>query len=151
MKVIWKAACAAVLLAICVIEIGCGETYRPIATPKPVTTGNPSGAETEVVLNQAPNVNSVLTNINVSGDTNSGNKLMGNVASSIAFDANRTTVYSANTATDSVTQVLLASSTAGFSANTTTIALEPGSAPIGMTFQYFGTTYTQDYVVNSGT
>ncbi|SRR6266568_222039 len=151
MKVIWKAACAAVLLAICVIEIGCGETYRPIATPSPVTTGNPSGAETEVVLNQAPNVNSVLTNINVSGDTNSGNKAMGNVASSIAFDANRTTVYSANTATDSVTQVLLNSSTAGFSANTTTIALEPGSAPIGMTFQYFGTTYTQDYVVNSGT
>ncbi len=151
MKVIWKAACAAVLLAICVIEIGCGGTYRPIATPNPVTTGNPSGAETEVVLNQSPNVNSVLTNINVSGDTNSGNKLMGNVATSIAFDANRSTVYSANTTTDSVTQVQLSPSTAGFSSTATTIALEPGSAPIAMTFQYFGTTYTQNYVVNSGT
>ena len=51
MNLIWKAACAAVLLiAATTIEIGCGETYRPVAIPLPVTTGNPSGAETEVVL-----------------------------------------------------------------------------------------------------
>ena len=63
MNVMWKATCVAVLLiAATSIEIGCGNTYRPIATPLPVTTGNPSGAETEVVLNQNPNGgSSVLT------------------------------------------------------------------------------------------
>ena len=151
MKVMWKAACAAVLITATFIEIGCGGTYRPIANPLPVTTGNPSGAETEVVLNQSPTGTSTLTNINVSGDTNAGNKLVENPATSLAFDFNRTTVFTTNTLKDSVTQVLLLPSTAGFAANTTTIALDPGSAPIGISFQYFGTTYTTDYVVNSGT
>jgi hypothetical protein len=173
MKVMWKAACAAVLLiAATTIEIGCGETYRPIAVPLPVTTGNPSGFETEVVLsccldptstNAVSAVpSSVITGINVSGDTNAGNKVMGNIVGNgtsvvdpssapLAFDFSRTTVFSANTATDSVTQVSISPSTAGFSATNTSITLEKGSAPIGMSFQYFGATYTKDYVVNSGT
>jgi hypothetical protein len=49
-----------------------------------------------------------------------------------------------------VTRVALNTSTTGFAANATTIALESGSKPIGMSFQYFGTNYTQDYVLNSG-
>jgi len=173
MKVMWKAVCAAALLiAATTIEIGCGNTYRPVATPLPVTTGNPSGAETEVVLNQNPNGgSSVLTTIDVSGDTNAGNKLLNNVVGSavegsvlgslgtpvnvtatpLAFDFSRTSVFTANTSTDSVTQATLSTTTAGFAAGTTTISLEPGSAPVGMSFQYFGATYTQDYVVNSGT
>jgi hypothetical protein len=173
MKVMWKATCvAALLIAATSIEIGCGNTYRPVAIPLPVTTGNPSGAETEVVLNRNPNGgSSVLTTIDVSGDTNAGNKLLNNVvgsvvegsvlgslgtpvnvpASPLAFDFNRTSVFTANTSTDTVTQVALSTTTAGFAATTTTISLEPGSAPVGMSFQYFGATYTQDYVVNSGT
>ena len=54
MNVIWKAACAAALIAATLIELGCGDVYRPISTPLPVTTGNPSGPETEVVLNLCP-------------------------------------------------------------------------------------------------
>jgi len=172
MRVIWKAACAAVLLiAATTIEIGCGETYRPVAVPLPVTTGNPSGVETEVVLScclnpTSPNAvsevpSSVITNINVTGDANAGNKVLANIVGDgskpvsdwvnpIAFDYSRTTVFSTNTAADSVTQAFLGTSTAGFSALTATISLEAGSAPIGMSFQYFGSTYTQDYVVNSG-
>jgi hypothetical protein len=163
MKVSWKAACAAALLiAATTIEIGCGNTYRPVATPLPVTTGNPAGPETEVVLNQNPSGgSSALTSIDVSGDTNVGNKTLNNVtgsgasavtptASPMAFDFNRTSVLTANTSTDTVTRVSLNTATTGFAANTTTIALEPGSKPIGISFQYFGTTYTQDYVVNSG-
>jgi hypothetical protein len=172
MKVMWKAACVAILLiAATSIEIGCGQTYRPVVTPLPATTGNPSGFETEVVLSCCldPNASnsvshvrsSVITDIDVSGDTNVGNKVLANVANSLAFDGTRTTVFTTNPATpatpnsvalpDSVTQVLLASSTAGFSALTTTISLEAGSAPSGVSFQYFGPTYKQDYVVNSGT
>jgi len=177
MKVMWKAVCVVVLLlAATTIEIGCGNVYRPVAQPLPTTTGNPSGPETEVVLSCClsptnpnaigPTYSSVLTAVDVSGDSNLGNKVLanlvgnvvGNVASPVtpasapmAFDYARTSVFTANTTTDSVTQLLLNTSTAGFSANTTTVSLEPGSAPIGMSFQYFGSTYTQDYVVNSGT
>jgi hypothetical protein len=164
-----------------VIEIGCGDVYRPIATPAPTVTGNPSGAETEAVLSccmspTSPNAgsplpSSILTGVDVSGDTNAGNKVLNNIVgptvgpvtstsvtlapitpalNPIAFDYSRTSVFTANTSTDSVTQSLLNSSTSGFAASTSTIALEPGSAPIAMTFQYYGTTYTQDYVVNSG-
>jgi Ni,Fe-hydrogenase III small subunit len=92
-----------------------------------------------------------LTNINVSGDTNVGNKVMANVATSLAFDFNRISVFSTNTASDSVTQVFLNASTAGFAINSTTISLEAGSQPIGMSFEYYGSPYTQDFVVNSGT
>jgi YVTN family beta-propeller protein len=176
MKVIWKAAFAAVLLvAATTIEIGCGETYRPVATPSPVTTGNPAGFESEVVLScclvpspDSPNAvtttpSSVITDVDVSGDSNSGNKVLGNVVatatgnvagtvvSPMAFDYLRTTVFTANTATDSVTQSGLTTSSAGFSTNTTTISLLPGSKPIGISFEFFGPTYAQDYVVNSGT
>ncbi len=184
MKVIWKAACAAVLLiAATTIETGCGDVYRPVATPLPTTTGNPAGLETEVVLScclspaslnaVGSTPSSVLTAVNVSGDSNMGNKVVANLVGSVippvapatlptpspvapaaapmAFDFLRSSVLTANTSTDSVTQLLLASSTAGFSASTTTIALEAGSKPIGVSFQYFGSTYTQDYVVNSGT
>jgi YVTN family beta-propeller protein len=159
------------------MDVGCGNTYRPITTPLPVTSGNPSGAETAVVLNQilqlpnqAPVGNSVLTSIDVSGDTNMGSKPLNNVvasavtpvttstgstvnipASPMAFDFNRTAVFTANKLTDTVTQQLINSATTGFAANTTTLSLDPGSAPIGMSFQYFGSTYTQTYVVNSGT
>ncbi|MGC2210212.1 MAG: hypothetical protein WA532_08860 [Candidatus Korobacteraceae bacterium] len=172
MNVIWKAACAAALIAATLIELGCGDVYRPISTPLPVTSGNPSGPETEVVLNLCPAGSvcldntgapsgSVLTDIDVSGDTNAGNKPLyntvaspvgpapGSLASPMAFNAARTAVLTANTITNSVTQATLGTSTAGFAANTTTVSLPTGSAPIGISFEYFGT-YTQDYVVNSG-
>ena len=173
MNVIWKAACAAALIAATLIELGCGDVYRPISTPLPVTNGNPSGPETEVVLHLCPAGSvcrdntgapsgSVLTDIDVSGDTNSGNKPLyntvatqvgpasGSLASPLAFNSTRTAVLTANTITDSVSQATLGTSTAGFAANTTTISLPTGSAPIGISFQYFGSTYTQTYVVNSG-
>jgi hypothetical protein len=174
-----KAACAAVLLiAATTIEIGCGDTYRPVALPLPTTTGNPSGAETEVVLNQCPSgsgsacTSSVITDINVSGDTNTGNKVLYNTVAGVvegsvgtsgatvnipaipmAFDYSRTSVFTANlptaTAPASVTQILLNTSTAGFAANTNTITMYPNSNPIGVAFEYYGSTYTQDYVVDA--
>ena len=173
MKVLWKAAGAAVLLiALTVIESGCGDTYRPIATPSPTIPGNPSGAETEVVLNCCLNpvsinsisgvYSSVLTDIDVSGDTNAGNKVLANIVGGVngplpgvfgmpmAFDYQRTTVFAADTAADDVTAVLINPSTAGFAATTTTIGMPSGSQPIGMSFEYYGPTYTQDYVINSG-
>ena len=183
MNVLSKAVCAAMLIAVTVIVTGCGETFRQVATPEPVPAGNPSGTETEVVLNQCPSgilctdesgtpTGSVITAINVSGDTNAGNQPVQNnvasvvgpvqvgvafsMASPIAFDSARTSVFTANTSTpanvstDSVTKLSLAASTAGFAANTTTLTLPGGSLPTGISFQYFGTAYTQEYVVDQG-
>ena len=173
MKVLLRAACAATLIAVSVIATGCGENFRQVARPEPVPSGNPSGTETEVVLNQCPigftctdesntPSGSVITAINVSGDTNAGNKPLQNQVGSvagpvpgsmgrpIAFDGARTSVFTANTSTDSVSRLALNTSTAGFAANTTTVTLPSGSAPIGISFQYFGLPYTQEYVVNSG-
>jgi YVTN family beta-propeller protein len=173
MKAIWKAACAAVLLfAALTIEIGCGDVYRPIATTEPVTTANPSGSETEVVLSccldpSSENAvtttqSSVLTDIDVVGDVNSANKVLGNIVGSVtgpvtgsfttpmAFDGTRTSVFTANTTSDSITQSYINTTTSGFSASTNTISLPSGSAPISIAFQYYGPTYTYDYVVNSG-
>ena len=174
MKVIWKAVCAAVLLiAATSIEVGCGDTYRPVATPLPPVggSGNPAGNETEAVLSCCLNPSSinavtatpssVLTDIDVSGNSNAGNKVLGSIVGNgtvavaaaqnpMAFDGTRSSVFTANTSTDSVTQSLLNVSAGGFSASTNTISLEPGSHPVAVSFQYFGATYTQDYVLNSG-
>ena len=179
MIMIRKAACAVALIAATFLWIGCGNVYRPISTPLPVTNGSPSGPETEVVLNQCPLgpigchegatvYPSVLATIDVSGDTQGiwgplqtqvGSQfgpVAGSLASTgspMAFAFDRMSVFTANTANDSVTQLPLNPSSAGFSAPTTfsTFLLPCNSAPIGISFQYFGSTYTQDYVVNSGT
>ena len=173
MNVLLKAVCAATLVATAVIMTGCGETFRQVARPEPVPGGNPAGTETEVVLNQCPNgaacldvsgtpTASVVTAIDVAGDVNMANKplqnqvgsvdgpVAGSLGTPIAFDAARTAVFTANTSTDSVTKLTLAPSPAGFAANTTTLTLPAGAAPIAISFEYFGLTYTQDYVVNSG-
>jgi len=173
MNVLLRAVCAATLVAATVIATGCGENFRQVARPEPVPGGNPAGTETQVVLNQCPigvtcldvsgtPTGSVVTAIDVAGDTNMGNKplqnqvgsvagpVTGSMGAPIAFDGARTAVFTANTSTDSVTKLLLSTSTAGFAANATTITLPAGAAPIAISFEYFGLTYTQDYVVNSG-
>jgi hypothetical protein len=172
MNVLSRVGCAT-LIAATLIVAGCGENFRQVATPEPVPGGNPSGTETEVVLNQCPSgfsctdasgtpTGSVITAINVSGDTNAGNKKLqnqvgsvagpvaGSLNSPIAFDGTRTSVFTANTSSDSVSRLTLAASTAGFAATTTTITLPAGAAPTGISFQFFGIPYTQDYVLNSG-
>ena len=102
-----------------------------------VWCGDRSGSESvHARIRDPTGVSSVLTTIDVSGDTNAGNKVLNNVVGStvegsvpgssgtpvnipatpLAFDFNRTTVFTANTSTDTVTQVALATTTAGFAA-----------------------------------
>lgn len=175
MNVMWKAAAVvALILGLTLIETGCGETYRPVATVAPTTTGEPAGGETEAVLHcclsptsvNAANTNiptSMITDIDVSGDTNTGDKVTASVAASVtgpasgttgnpmAMDGTRTVIFTANTAADTVAQTTISSSTSGYQTYTTTISLPLGSRPIGMAFQFYGPSYTLDYVVNSGT
>jgi hypothetical protein len=169
---LWRAAAAAIFfLALIMFQTGCGDVYRPVATPQPTQSSNPSGIETEVVLScclnpsslnaVSPNPSSILTEINVAGDANSGNKVLNYQTGTtplatmispppLAFDASRVTVYTANTASDTVNAVTL-SGTGSFSATTTSIALESGAAPSDVAFEFFGLTYPQNFVVNSGT
>jgi hypothetical protein len=105
---------------------------------------------------------SALTSIDVSGDEPTNNKALvnqvgsvvgpvaGSMASPFALDYTRTSIFTANTSTDSVTQSLVSASTSGPAATTATISLPAGSKPIGISFQYYSGSYTQDYVVNSG-
>lgn len=174
MNALWKATGVAVLLfAATLIETGCGDTYRPVATVAPTNPGDPAGSETEAVLQcclDPSSVNavtnsktSILTGINVSGDANSGNKVMATVAADVAgpasgtvgmpmaMDYNRTVIYTVSSSSDSVALTTLNSSSTGFSNYTTTVSLPTGSNPIGMSFQYYGTGYTYNYVLNSGT
>jgi hypothetical protein len=172
-----KTACAVALLMAVSMSLGCGNTFRPVTTTLPVTTGNPAGAETEVVLNQCPTPgtcsngntgtasDSILTAIDVAGDFNSGNRQLQNGVASVvagsvggvnipatpmAFDYSRTMVLTANRDNNTVSEQQLNTAGGGFAPGTTTLTLPTGSAPTSMSFQFFGATYTQDYVVNSG-
>lgn len=120
MKLIWKAANVAALIAATILEFGCGDTYRPVATPSPTTSSNPAGAETVVVLNQCPSgatcVNnneqssgSVLTAISVSGDSNMGNLPVGQVVGATGFlvDQGAVTAGGVNVGVTSSTSTVL--------------------------------------------
>jgi hypothetical protein len=62
---------------------GCGNTFRPIATPLTLATGNPQLADMVAVFNVNPNTSGVsgatgsLTVFSVNGDTNVGNYAIG--------------------------------------------------------------------------
>ncbi|MDR3762710.1 MAG: hypothetical protein P4M01_01305 [Acidobacteriota bacterium] len=164
---------AVLLFAATLIETSCGDTYRPVATVAPTNAGDPSGSETEAVLQcclDPSSVNavttsatSVLTAIDVSGDMNGGNKVLGFKAASaagpvsgsvgqpIVMDYNRTIMYTASTANDSVALTTLNSSATGFSSYNATISLPTGTKPIGLSFQYYNSSYSYMFVVNSGT
>ena len=175
MKVFWRAAGAAVLLlAAIIIEVGCGETYRPVASPLPVSLPNPSGPETEVMascclsgasINSHNSTNStVMTTITVSGDANTGNRVLTNTVGNgavlppalsvgpppLEFDSSRSTVFTANTSADTVSELSLNALSGSLSSQVSTITMEPGSAPTSVAFQFFGIGTSQQYIVNSG-
>jgi YVTN family beta-propeller protein len=62
---------------------GCGNTYRPIVSTLPLSTGNPQLADEVAAFNVNPNTNNVadatgsLTIFNVNGDSNVGNYQIG--------------------------------------------------------------------------
>src|SRR4051812_48535672 len=74
---------AAALLAIVSLvffEAGCGDTFRPIATPIIQPGGQPQLLAHAIVVSDAgPSADGATTHINVSGDTNVGQVAVGRV------------------------------------------------------------------------
>jgi len=142
MKSMWKAVITAVLLC-SFFELGCGDAYRPIATPITQPGGDPASTDTVGVIQDAGTGQSgTLTQIDVSGDTNMAEKPIGKGATMGALDATNANIFVPNTDSDSVTST---------TANTTvfvetTISLLSGSKPSYVTSTKSGVMY----VANSG-
>lgn len=156
MKLI-RMAGVTISLSVALLLTGCGDTYRPIVTPFPTPGGDPQAARTAFVLNQgvsqpgtslcadgssAPCAGSV-TQIDVPGDTNMGNRVQGREPWHAQIGSNAASLYVANRDSDTITYFppFLSAST------TTTISLPPGSAPVFVN----STDSTVMYVAESGT
>ncbi len=136
----WKAGLAAVL-TIVLLGSGCNDVYRPIVTPIPLPGGDPSSTDYVAVLNQNPSgLRDAVTFIDVSGDTNIGNRLVGPGAAWMAWDGSRTSVVIPNTALDTVSETTFALTTV------TTATLLPGSSPI----YSYSRNSANSYVLNTG-
>ena len=121
------ALAGAVFLAV-LIGVGCGDVYRPVAVPVTPIPPNPAFAHVAVVVsgNTANGVvyRGMATTIDVSGDTDEGQTVLGLAPVHVAIVPNGTRFYAANKLDDTV----MSASPAGSSSITT--SLQPGSAPV---------------------
>ncbi len=125
------------------IELGCGDQYRPIANPIVSPGGQPQTTHFAYVVNYNPSGNGSNTKIDVSGDTNlqvltTG---LGSVAESFQ-GAVTGALFVANRDSDTVSEFTLLSTPSVIN-----IGLYPGSRPVSLA----ATASTTMYVVNSGT
>ena len=132
-----------VLLAVflLVIELGCGDQYRPVANPVISPGGQPQAAHFAWVLNYNPAGAGTTTQIDVSGDTNTAVNTMGIGSVAEAFPVNSLALFVANSGADSVSEYLPT-----LAGGITTINLLPGSHPVALS----SAQNTAMYVVNSG-
>ena len=132
----------ALTACILLIEMGCGDYYRPVANPVPSPGGQPQVAHYAWVVNYNPNGDGSTTEINVSGDTNQAVNSMGVGSIAEAFPASSLALYVANSGDDTVSAYLPTLAGA-----ITTITLLPGSHPV-----YLSSAINPSmYVLNSGT
>lgn len=134
---------AGLVLAIIVVllTVGCNETFRPIANPIPLPGGDPGSTDYVAVLSKNPSgARDIVTFINVSGDTNSGNRQVGPGAVYASWDASKAQVLTANSI-DTVTAASYSS------VSVPTASLKQGSSPVFITARISGTAY----VINQGT
>jgi YVTN family beta-propeller protein len=125
---------------ILLIELGCGDQYRPVANPIIGPGGQPQSTHFAYVVNYNPNGDGSTTKIDVSGDTVSWVQTLGVGSIYEALQPQSTSLFVANSGDDTV------SAYAAFTnGNVTTIALLPGSHPVFLT----ATQTTQMYVLNS--
>jgi len=124
------------------IELGCGDQYRPIANPIVSPGGQPQTPHNAYVLNYNPSGNGSNTKIDVSGDTNLQvlNFGLGSVVE--AFQGSVAgAMFVANRDSDTVSEFTLSTP------SVINIGLYPGSRPVNLA----STASTLVYVVNSGT
>jgi YVTN family beta-propeller protein len=133
---------AAVVLALMLACLSCGETYRPVATPIAPNPPNPNFLHVALVISgNGSSHPGASTSIDVSGDTAVSQSTTGLVPLHAALVQNATRVYVANSGDDTVASFSPTSPTP-----VTTISLPAGSAPA-----FVATTESATaYVANSG-
>jgi YVTN family beta-propeller protein len=122
------------------LELGCGDQYRPVANPIIGPGGQPQNTHFAYVVNYNPNGNGSTTTIDVSGDSVSWLQPMG-VGSIYEDLLSLNGLFVANSGNDTVSDFPAYSSGA-----VTTIGLLPGSHPLFLASSKNGTMY----VLNSG-
>ena len=143
MKVLRKSSFLAVAVLIAIVQLGCGDQYRPVANPVVSPGGQPQTPHFAWVVNFNPSGLGTTTEIDVSGDTNIGVNNMGQGSVALAFPPNSLALFVANRDNDTVTEYLPTLTSVG----PTTISLFPGSRPVFLNSGRAGFMY----VVNSGT
>jgi YVTN family beta-propeller protein len=130
------------VLLLLLLELGCGDQYRPIANPIVGPGGQPQATHFAYVLNYNPSGAGSTTKIDVSGDTNLQVLSTGLGSIAEAFQgAVQGAMFVANRDSDTVSEFsLLATPTV------LNISLYPGSRPVNLASTEQGSMY----VANSG-
>jgi DNA-binding beta-propeller fold protein YncE len=138
----WSKAGLTALLLLVLLGVACNDVYRPIVTPIPLPGGDPGSTDYVAVLNQNPSGDrDVVSFLNVSGDTNIGNRLVGPGASWVSWTGSRGAIIVPNTGVDTSTQVSYTTTIVG------TATLLPGSQPV----YAFSRNAANMYLLNRGT
>jgi len=133
---------AAVVLLLMSICVGCGETYRPVATPIAPNPPNPGFSHVALMISgNGSSHPGASTSIDVSGDTAVSQSTVGLVPVHAALVQNGSRVYVANSGDDTVATFSPTSA-----APVTTISLPAGSTPSFVATAESATVY----IANSG-
>lgn len=133
---------AAVVLVLAICCAGCGETYRPVATPIAPNPPNPGFSHVALVISVNGTSHPGASNtIDVSGDTAISQSTVGLVPTYAALVQNGSRVYVADSGDDTVTSFSPTSATPVI-----TVSLPTGSAPSFVATAEASTVY----VANSG-
>src|ERR1035441_5035068 len=128
MRFLRRITVIAIFLLFLVIELGCGDQYRPIANPIVSPGGQPQTTHFAYVLNYNPVGNGSSTKIDVSGDTNLQVVSTGLGSVAQAFQGSVAgAIFVANRDSDTVSEFTLISTPAVIN-----IGLYPGSRPVGL-------------------
>jgi YVTN family beta-propeller protein len=145
MLVLKRVTSAGLMVALFLLCISCGETYRPVATPILPNPPNPNFAHYMVMVNDnGPSFAGSTTRIDTSGDTNVGVAQVGLSPVHGVILPNATRTYIANSADDTVSSYL--GSTV---IPITTTSLPAGSHPVFLATTENGNVYVADAGANS--
>jgi len=125
MKFLRHTGLLAIVVAILLAELSCGDQYRPVANPVITPGGQPQTAHFAWVLNFNPSGDGSTTEIDVSGDTNLAVNSMGVGSAAEAFPPSSLALFVANTGDDTISEYLPT-----LAGPITTINLLPGSHPV---------------------
>jgi DNA-binding beta-propeller fold protein YncE len=141
MKLLRKIGLVAFAATLWMLNLGCGDQYRPVANPIISPGGQPRTAHYAWVVNYNPAGVGSTTEINVSGDTNQAVNSMGLGSVALNFPINSLALFVANRDNDTVSEYLPT-----LAGPITTISLLSGSHPVYLTSNEPGFMF----VLNSG-